>query len=45
MDPSKIHSIREITYSDAALIFEVDLNGQKYTLRLFHDNSDPGYIP
>lgn len=43
VDPSKIHIIREITCSDASSIFEVDLDGQKYALKLFHDNGDPGY--
>ncbi|KAJ6186997.1 hypothetical protein N7519_001905, partial [Penicillium mononematosum] len=35
--------IRQITCSDASAIFEVDLDGQKYALKLFHDNGDPGY--
>jgi serine/threonine protein kinase len=43
MDPSQIHIIRQITCSDASAIFEVDLGGQKYALKLFHDNGDPGY--
>ncbi|PLB34558.1 serine/threonine protein kinase [Aspergillus candidus] len=43
MDPSQILIIREIASSDASAIFEVGLNGQKYTLKLFHDNGDPGY--
>ena len=40
MDLQKIH--REITRSDASSIFEVDLDAQKYALKLFHDNGDPG---
>ena len=44
MNPSKIHIIRQITCSDSSAIFEVDLDGQKYALMLFHDNGDPGYI-
>lgn len=43
MDPSKIRIIREITRSDASSIFEVDLDAQKYALKLFHNNGDPGY--
>jgi hypothetical protein len=43
MDPSKIQIIRQIMFSDASAIFEVDLDGQKYALKLFHDNGDPGY--
>ncbi|RAH39700.1 serine/threonine protein kinase [Aspergillus brunneoviolaceus CBS 621.78] len=42
MDPSNINIIRQITCSDSSAIFEVDLDGQKYALKLFHDNSDPG---
>ncbi|QKX56839.1 uncharacterized protein TRUGW13939_03946 [Talaromyces rugulosus] len=43
MDFSKIHIIRQITCSDASSIFEVDLDGQKYALKVFHDNGDPGF--
>lgn len=43
IDPSRIHLSREITRSDASSIFEVELDGQKYALKLFHDNGDPGY--
>ena len=43
MDPSRVHIITEITRSDASSIFEVDLDGQKYALKVFHDNGDPGY--
>ncbi|KAK2785198.1 hypothetical protein FQN52_008534 [Onygenales sp. PD_12] len=43
VDPSKIHIIREITCSDASAVFEVDLDGQRYALKLFHDHGDPGY--
>lgn len=42
MNPWKIKIIREITRSDASSIFEVDLDAQKYALKLFHDNGDPG---
>ncbi|PLN75273.1 serine/threonine protein kinase [Aspergillus taichungensis] len=45
MDPSKIRIIREITSSDASSIFEVELDGQEYAFKLFHDNGDPGYTP
>ena len=43
MDPSNLHIIRQITRSDSSAVFEVDLNGQKYALKVFHDNGDPGY--
>ncbi|KAJ5801562.1 uncharacterized protein N7518_003630 [Penicillium psychrosexuale] len=43
MDLSRINIIREISKSDASSIFEVDLDGQQYALKLFHDNGDPGY--
>jgi hypothetical protein len=43
IDPSKIHIIRHITSPNASLIFEVELDGQKYALKLFHDNADRGY--
>ncbi|KAB8274581.1 hypothetical protein BDV30DRAFT_225746 [Aspergillus minisclerotigenes] len=43
IDPSSINIIREISHSDASSIFEVDLDGQKYALKLFHDNGDPKY--
>ncbi|KAL2871672.1 serine/threonine protein kinase [Aspergillus lucknowensis] len=43
MDPSNINIIRQITCSDSSAIFEVDLDGQKYALKPFHDNGDPGY--
>ncbi|GAB1198180.1 hypothetical protein APSETT444_007488 [Aspergillus pseudonomiae] len=43
IDPSRIKIIREIAQSDASSIFEVDLDGQKYALKLFHNDGDPGY--
>lgn len=43
MDISKIHISRDISHSDASSIFEVNLDGQKYALKVFHDNGDPGY--
>ncbi|CAI7572809.1 unnamed protein product [Penicillium glandicola] len=43
IDLSGIKIIREVTRSDASSIFEVDLDGQKYALKLFHENGDPGY--
>ncbi|KAI9044844.1 transcription factor domain protein [Aspergillus affinis] len=43
IDPSRINVIREIKRSDASSLFEVALDGQKYVLKLFHDNGDPGY--
>ncbi|KAJ5971295.1 uncharacterized protein N7479_001213 [Penicillium vulpinum] len=43
IDPSRMKFIREITRSDASSIFEVDLDGQKYALKLFHDDGDPKY--
>ncbi|KAJ5569497.1 uncharacterized protein N7459_008927 [Penicillium hispanicum] len=43
IDPSRIKIVRDITHSDASSIFEIDLDGQKYALKLFHDNVNPGY--
>ncbi|OQD72918.1 hypothetical protein PENDEC_c018G03957 [Penicillium decumbens] len=43
MDPSKINIIRMITFSEASTIFEAELDGQKYALKVFRDNGDPGY--
>ncbi|RAL14144.1 uncharacterized protein BO97DRAFT_433256 [Aspergillus homomorphus CBS 101889] len=43
IDPSRIRINRDIKHSDASSIFEVELNGQKYALKIFHDNGDPGY--
>ncbi|KAJ6014014.1 kinase-like domain-containing protein [Penicillium herquei] len=42
-DFSKIKIIMDITHSDASSIFEVDLDGQTYALKLFHNNGDPRY--
>ncbi|KAJ5472256.1 hypothetical protein N7530_006257 [Penicillium desertorum] len=42
IDPSRMKVIREITRSDEPSIFEVDMDGQKYALKLFHNNGDPG---
>ena len=43
IDPSTINIVAHITSSDASSIFEVEVDGQKYVLKLFHDNGDPGY--
>ncbi|KAK4869231.1 hypothetical protein LT330_006231 [Penicillium expansum] len=43
INPSRLNVIREITQADASSIFEVTLDGQRYALKLFHDNGDPGY--
>lgn len=43
IDPSKIHIIKEISRSDASTLFEVDLEGQNYAWKVYHDNGDPGY--
>ncbi|KKZ61624.1 hypothetical protein EMCG_03870 [[Emmonsia] crescens] len=43
MGPFNIQIVRQITCCDLSAIFEVDLDGQKYALKLFHDNGDPGY--
>ncbi|KAE8337279.1 hypothetical protein BDV24DRAFT_177796 [Aspergillus arachidicola] len=43
IDPSNINILSEISHSDASSIFKVDVDGQKYALKLFHDNGDPGY--
>ncbi|KAJ5593234.1 hypothetical protein N7537_010138 [Penicillium hordei] len=43
IDPSTIKPIGHITSSDASSIFDVEVDGQEYALKLFHDNGDPGY--
>ncbi|CAG8014920.1 unnamed protein product [Penicillium salamii] len=43
IDTSSFQFIHEIASSDSSSIFEVDLDGQKYALKLFHNNGDPGY--
>ncbi|KAJ5108496.1 hypothetical protein N7456_005171 [Penicillium angulare] len=40
---SDINIVKEITRSDASSLFEVDMNGEKYALKVFHDNGDPGH--
>ena len=39
----RIIIITEVTHSGPSSIFETVLYGQKYALKLFHDNGDPGY--
>ncbi|KAJ5953208.1 serine/threonine protein kinase [Penicillium verhagenii] len=46
-DPSQIrvttiHIIREITHSVPSSIFEVDMEGKRYALKLFHDHGEAG---
>ncbi|PYH77437.1 serine/threonine protein kinase [Aspergillus uvarum CBS 121591] len=43
MDLSNINIIRRVTCSDSSAIFGVDLQGQKYALKVFHDNGHPEY--
>ncbi|KAJ5697247.1 serine/threonine protein kinase [Penicillium malachiteum] len=43
IDPSRVQISRKIACSDASTIFEVDLDGQKCLMKVFHDNGDPGY--
>lgn len=40
---SKIHIRREITFSNASSIFEIELDGATYAMKLYHDNGGPGY--
>ncbi|KAJ0415830.1 hypothetical protein BJY00DRAFT_250714, partial [Aspergillus carlsbadensis] len=40
--PADIQIIRELSRSDASSVFEIELAGQKYAMKLFHDNGDPG---
>ncbi|OJJ49035.1 hypothetical protein ASPZODRAFT_129410 [Penicilliopsis zonata CBS 506.65] len=41
--PSNIRIMKELSRSDASSIFEVELDGEKYAMKLFHDNGDPGF--
>ncbi|KAL2811077.1 hypothetical protein BDW59DRAFT_155583 [Aspergillus cavernicola] len=41
--PANIRLIREISRSDASSVFEVELDGEKYAMKLFHNNGDPGF--
>ncbi|KAL4910516.1 hypothetical protein BDW74DRAFT_164419 [Aspergillus multicolor] len=43
MDVAVIHISREITSSDASAIFEVTIDGEKYAMKVYHDDGDPGY--
>lgn len=43
LDPSTSRIIREISSSDESSLFEIELDGHKYALKLYHDNGDPGY--
>ncbi|KAJ5728600.1 kinase-like domain-containing protein [Penicillium malachiteum] len=42
-DLSKIKILRDISHSEASSIFEVELDGQIYALKLLHNDGDPGY--
>ncbi|CAG8930966.1 unnamed protein product [Penicillium salamii] len=41
--PANIRIVREIDRSDASSVFEIELEGRKYVMKLFHDNGDPGF--
>ncbi|KAJ5719070.1 hypothetical protein N7493_007525 [Penicillium malachiteum] len=43
VDPSRIKISREVIRSDASSIFDVNLDGQKCLMKVFHDNGDPVY--
>ncbi|KAJ5920472.1 hypothetical protein N7516_011330 [Penicillium verrucosum] len=38
--PANIRVVREIDRSDASSVFETELEGRKYAMKLFHDNGD-----
>ncbi|OGM39208.1 hypothetical protein ABOM_012230 [Aspergillus bombycis] len=40
---SKIRIIKEIHRSDASSIFETEFDGDKFAMKLFHNNGDPGF--
>ncbi|OJJ44208.1 hypothetical protein ASPZODRAFT_71794 [Penicilliopsis zonata CBS 506.65] len=42
-NPDAIRIKREIAHSEASSIFEIDLQGLKCVMKLFHNNGDPGY--
>ncbi|KAL4817228.1 hypothetical protein BDW67DRAFT_183898 [Aspergillus spinulosporus] len=41
--PANIQIVREINRSDASSVFEIELEGRKCAMKLFHDNGDPGF--
>ncbi|KAL4772073.1 hypothetical protein BDW60DRAFT_216777 [Aspergillus nidulans var. acristatus] len=41
--PADIHIKREINRSEASSVYEIELDGATYAMKLFHDNGDPGY--
>ncbi|KAK9234131.1 hypothetical protein V1525DRAFT_435918 [Lipomyces kononenkoae] len=43
LDPAGIRIMREISHSEASSIYEIELEGSTYAMKLFHDNGDPGY--
>ncbi|KAL2831919.1 hypothetical protein BJY01DRAFT_226300, partial [Aspergillus pseudoustus] len=43
VDYAEIHIRREINRSDTSSIYEIELHGATYVMKLFHDNGDPGY--
>ncbi|OJD12167.1 hypothetical protein ACJ73_09400 [Blastomyces percursus] len=42
-DPDSIHIWREISRSQTSSVFEIELHGNQYAMKLFHDNGDPGF--
>ncbi|KAL1966270.1 hypothetical protein VTN77DRAFT_4623 [Rasamsonia byssochlamydoides] len=43
IDPESICVNREIRRSNASSIFEIEINGTCYAMKVFHDNGDPGF--
>ncbi|KAB8273199.1 hypothetical protein BDV30DRAFT_211032 [Aspergillus minisclerotigenes] len=42
-DPSSLRIGKELKSSEASSIFEVELRGHRYAMKVFHDNGDPGF--
>ncbi|OAX79916.1 hypothetical protein ACJ72_05759 [Emergomyces africanus] len=42
-DPDSIYIRREICRSQASSVFEIEVHGIRYAMKLFHDNGDPGF--
>ncbi|KAJ5115672.1 hypothetical protein N7456_000020 [Penicillium angulare] len=45
LDPNLTLFKSEISRSEASSIFEIEYQGKRYALKVFHDNGDPGFTP
>ncbi|KAB8266033.1 hypothetical protein BDV32DRAFT_134106 [Aspergillus pseudonomiae] len=41
--PDSLRFVKQLKESDASSIFEVEVHDKRYAMKLFHDNSDPGF--